>query len=501
MFYEEHSALMYKKISLSWNKRNEILSLTRYLKNPMWFLLSELPQDIKLFKQTPIGEHLKNIGVSPDEIPKELKAFYENCQKAIKNKAVEQFFYGTNYHGLCYPLMYEDMVFGIIILYGMRKSVKTKLLSIVVSLIDTVVREVEKEVELEELNETIRPRAIALSTVHTVHRLMGTTLDIGELLPRIARLSLQVIRANRCSIKLLDKKCKTLLPKCTIDLRKKKTKLKKVAIGRYAPGKAVKHSCSIRGDSFLATPLIDENLIGVITLYDKLDAEPFTVFDEEIMKTLAEQSAIAIRNAQLFQEQEDLTKGSIKCISQLLETRAHILNRPEGAISKIITLIGRNFNMNESEIKRLQYAAMLHDAGQIGVPEKVLMKRGELTKEEYEIIKMHPVRGASLLSKIKPLKSIIPIILYHHENYDGSGYPKALRGQSIPLSARILAVVASFEAMITIKSYRKALPLEKAIEEVKKSSGKQFDPKVVKFFEEVVKRADVKKLLKKELKK
>ena len=199
--------------------------------------------------------------------------------------------------------MFENDDYGVIIMCGMKKSIKTKLEGITISIFDTIAREVEKEVELEELNETIRPRAIALSTVHTVHRLMGATLEINELLPRIARLALQVLSCNRCSIKLLNKSKRTLLPMCTIDLRKKTTKLKKVEIGKYAPGKAVKREASVRGERYLATPLIDEDTIGVITLYDKLDGKPFTVFDEEIMKTMAEQGAIAIKNAQLFQDQ------------------------------------------------------------------------------------------------------------------------------------------------------------------------------------------------------
>jgi HD-GYP domain-containing protein (c-di-GMP phosphodiesterase class II) len=155
--------------------------------------------------------------------------------------------------------------------------------------------------------------------------------------------------------------------------------------------------------------------------------------------------------------------------------------------------------MNETEIKMLQYAAMLHDAGQISIPEKVLMKRGELTGHEYAIVKRHPVKGAEILSKFRPLKPIIPIIKYHHENFDGSGYPKGLKGNDIPLEARILAVVSCFEAMITDKPYRKALSISQAIKEVNKNSGLQFDPKVVEIFQEAVRRKDVRKLLEKEL--
>lgn len=497
----ETARLIFKKIDEGWNKRREIIALGRYLKSPIWVLLPGTTIDTQDLKQSALGEHLKKISIPSPKKIKVLRTFLEHTQRSLRNRGVEQFAYWGDFHALCYPLMFENDDYGVIIMCGMKKSIKTKLEGITISIFDTIAREVEKEVELEELNETIRPRAIALSTVHTVHRLMGATLEINELLPRIARLALQVLSCNRCSIKLLNKSKRTLLPMCTIDLRKKTTKLKKVEIGKYAPGKAVKREASVRGERYLATPLIDEDTIGVITLYDKLDGKPFTVFDEEIMKTMAEQGAIAIKNAQLFQDQEELTTGSIRCISQLLETRAHSSHRPEASFFKLISLIGRYFDMNEAEIKKLQYAAMLHDAGQIGIPEKVLMKRKELTKEEYDIIKMHPMKGASILSKVKTLQAIRPIILYHHENYNGSGYPRGLKGEGIPLAARILAVVASFEAMITKRPYRKALSISAAIKEVQKASGIQFDPKVVKIFCEAVARKDVKRLLVKELNK
>jgi len=261
----------------------------------------------------------------------------------------------------------------------------------------------------------------------------------------------------------------------------------------------VKRGSPVRGGNYLAIPMIDEDVVGVITLYDKLDGKEFTQFDEEIMKTLAEQAAIAIKNTQLFREQADLTLSSIRCIARLLENRPHAAQRAEASFLKLINIIGPKLNMNESEIKMLQYAAMLHDAGQISIPEKVLMKRGELTGHEYDIVKTHPLKGATILAKFKPLKPIVPIILYHHENYNGTGYPKGLKGKEIPLSARVLAVVSSFEAMITEKPYRKALPINTAVKEVRKNAGTQFDPTIVDIFCEAVQRKDVRKLLEKEL--
>ncbi|MBD3296799.1 MAG: HD domain-containing protein [Candidatus Omnitrophica bacterium] len=490
---------LFQKLSDSDDLKKEIAAFGRYLRIAECEILPDIPKGYSGLKGTRLHSSLKKSLKEQKKSNRALKTVLKAMKGAARTGDLLDFTCADKFRGFCYPLAADEEIFGYIVGIGLKKAMSPGLRRIFTSFTEAVIRESRKEIDLEEVNKTIRPRAIALSTVHTVHRLMSSTLDLGELLKRIARLSLQVMRANRCSIKLLDKKKKVLLPKATVDLRKKKTKLKKVQIGKYAPGRAVKKCMSIRKSNYLATPLIDEDVIGVITLYDKLDGKEFTAFDEEIMKTLAEQAAIAIRNAQLFREQEDLTLSSIKCIAQLLEARSYGIQKAEGSFLKLIARVGRRFEMNESEIKMLQYAAMLHDAGQLSIPEKVLLKRGELTCKELDIIKKHPSRGANILSKFKPLKPIVPIILYHHENYDGSGYPKGLKGDNIPIAARILAVVSSFEAMITDKPYRRALSISAAIKEVKKNSGTQFDPEVVKAFVTAVNRKNIRKILHREL--
>ena len=115
------------------------------------------------------------------------------------------------------------------------------------------------------------------------------------------------------------------------------------------------------------------------------------------------------------------------------------------------------------------------------------------------MIKEHPLKGAKIIKSLKSLKPVAPIIISHHENFDGSGYPQGLKGNEIPLGARIMGVVGAFEAMITKRPYRLSLSLNKAIDEIKKNSGKQFDPEVVQSFLKVVKRKDVISLIKKEM--
>ncbi|MFH1594176.1 MAG: HD domain-containing phosphohydrolase [Candidatus Omnitrophota bacterium] len=419
-------------------------------------------------------------------------------KRATRSGKIELFNSPLSGFGFCQLLIDDEEVFGYIIAYHIDDEPSASIISLFECFIRTILSGIKKEVEMDDLYKTIKPRAIALSTVHTIHRLITSTIHLDELLSRLARLCMQVIKTNRCSIKLVDSKKKTLLPKATVDVRTKDTKLKKVKIGRWAPGKAVKYGRSIRSDKYLATPLIDENVIGVITLYDKIDKKPFDNFDEEIMRTLGEQAAIAIKNAQLYKAQEQMTMGSIKALAHILESRSFGICSPKTCFLRMAHLMGQEMGMRELDLTRLQYATMLHDAGELLVPERLLKKKGRLTSEEYKLIKEHPLKGAKIIKSLKSLKAITPIIMYHHENFNGTGYPKGLKGAEIPLGARIMAVVAAFEAMITRRPYRVPLTIKKASEEVRKNSGRQFDPKVVDVFLKVMARRDMTKLLNKE---
>jgi HD-GYP domain-containing protein (c-di-GMP phosphodiesterase class II) len=130
----------------------------------------------------------------------------------------------------------------------------------------------------------------------------------------------------------------------------------------------------------------------------------------------------------------------------------------------------------------LRYASVLHDIGKIGVREQVLQKPGKLTPEEFEEMKKHPLLGATIVNKVAFLSSVAPIILAHHERLDGRGYPYGISGDAIPMEARIVSVMDSFDAMTSDRPYRKAPGKEYAIKELKAHAGSQFDPRVVEAF-------------------
>jgi HD-GYP domain-containing protein (c-di-GMP phosphodiesterase class II) len=144
--------------------------------------------------------------------------------------------------------------------------------------------------------------------------------------------------------------------------------------------------------------------------------------------------------------------------------------------------IGKRLALWEWEIQELSVGALLHDIGKIEISREVLNKPGKLTPEEWEAVKQHPVWGADMIRPISSLGGAVDIVLHHHENYDGSGYPNALKGEEIPLGARILRVVDSFDAMTTNRPYKDALSMKQALEELNKYKGIHYDPEVVEVF-------------------
>lgn len=173
----------------------------------------------------------------------------------------------------------------------------------------------------------------------------------------------------------------------------------------------------------------------------------------------------------LLEIKDEYTAGHSRAVTYYTEKIAERLNEDYGF---------------ELDIERIQMAASLHDIGKIGISEEILNKAGKLTKEEYEIIKSHPSKGYYALKDIESLKEERKIIKYHHERYDGNGYPEGIKGDNIPFGARIICAADAFDAMISDRPYRKGMPLEKAIEELIKNKGTQFDSLIVDVLVDII---------------
>ncbi|MBC7320079.1 GAF domain-containing protein [bacterium] len=245
--------------------------------------------------------------------------------------------------------------------------------------------------------------------------------------------------------------------------------------------------------TYYAVPLIAKGrVLGVLEIFHRLPLEENKEW-QGYLETLAGQVAIAIDNTELL---HNLQQSNIKLIqayeatiegwAKALELRDRETKGHSQRVQDLTTKIARHLGIGDEEIAHIRRGALLHDIGKMGVPDSILLKPSKLTDEEWEIMKMHPVYAYQMLSTIEYLRPALDIPYCHHERWDGSGYPRGLKGKEIPLSARIFAVVDVYDALTSDRPYRKAWTKEEAINYIKEQSGKQFDPEVVEAFLEVI---------------
>ncbi len=239
--------------------------------------------------------------------------------------------------------------------------------------------------------------------------------------------------------------------------------------------------------SHIRIPLVAKNeIVGVLNLGSKRPSA-FTPEDLSTLEKLAYQIGVALENSRLIIDLEELFIGTVKSLSSAIDAKSRWTAGHSERVTKFAIEIGKGIGFSEKELRDLELSGLLHDVGKIGTYESILDKAGKLTDEEYTIIKQHPGKGAEILLAIKQMKDIIPGVKHHHEFFNGKGYPDGLKGEGIPLMARILCVADSVDAMGADRPYRKGRAMDEIIVELKKCSGMQFDPKVVDVFLNAVK--------------
>jgi putative nucleotidyltransferase with HDIG domain len=243
--------------------------------------------------------------------------------------------------------------------------------------------------------------------------------------------------------------------------------------------------------SFLVLPIVvNEELSGVISLGFRNDPQ-FTEDDDAHARQLADQMGVALSNAQLIDELDRLNWGVLVALARAIDAKSPWTAGHSERVTALACEIGRKLEISDAQIDTLTRGGLLHDIGKIGTPVAVLDKPGRLSDEELKTMRDHVGVGAQILEPVKPLRDALPILLQHHERYDGKGYPLGLAGDEIDLLAQILSVADAFDAMQSNRPYRTGKEWGEAVEEIRGESGKAFNPDAVNAFLGLIGQEDI----------
>ena len=240
----------------------------------------------------------------------------------------------------------------------------------------------------------------------------------------------------------------------------------------------------------LTIPLKDLKALSVQGYCEKDDKlEQLPLFVEAAVNSIDQMRIIQNINDELIESKDKLEKAYLESIETLrytVEAKDRYTHGHSDRVSAYSVLIGKKLGLSKEDLNTLKIGGLFHDIGKIGISDSILLKNGKLTDAEYTEIKNHPVIGKNILSNAAIFENIIPIVLYHHERYDGKGYPYGLQDSSIPFLARIVSVADSFDAMTSRRSYRGELDIEYVKNEFKSKSGTQFDPVIASIFLDIL---------------
>ena len=235
--------------------------------------------------------------------------------------------------------------------------------------------------------------------------------------------------------------------------------------------------------SLLVVPLRTQGkTLGLLIGGDKLDGSALTSVDSKLCDSLASTLAIFLENRMLYEDMHAMFLGTLHALTSAIDAKDSYTHGHTERVAMLARMLAEKVGLDEQTVERLYISGLVHDVGKIGVPEAVLCKPGKLTDEEFELIKMHPEIGARILQDIRQMQDLLPGVLYHHERWDGRGYPSGLAGREIPLFGRLIGLADAFDAMSSTRTYRSAMNLDEVLAEIRRCAGSQFDPELAEVF-------------------
>ena len=239
--------------------------------------------------------------------------------------------------------------------------------------------------------------------------------------------------------------------------------------------------------SFLVLPIFLDDILRAVITFGRARSEAYSEEDITQARQMADQVAVALSNANLIEELDELNLGTLTALARTVDAKSSWTAGHSERVTDMALEIGAVLKLDPKELDNLHRGSLLHDIGKIGVPVSILDKPGKLGHDEYLAVRKHPRIGARILEPIAAYRNIIPIVLQHHERYDGKGYPDGLSGDAIDIGARIVAVADVFDALKSDRPYREGWPLERVIDLITQEAGQQFDPKIVEAFLSIMK--------------
>lgn len=223
----------------------------------------------------------------------------------------------------------------------------------------------------------------------------------------------------------------------------------------------------------------DDGWLGLVSFNVK---QVFRQSELQLLKAMSQQISTTLTNDDMFRDLEQFVISMVRSLVYTIEAKDLYTRSHSARVNKYSLLMAKRMNLGQQETEALTWASMLHDIGKIGIPEKILNKTGRLTPEEYALVRTHPEKGHNILTPLAQLANSLPGVLHHHERFDGTGYPSGLKGQEIPLLARIIAVPDTFDALTSCRAYRSPRSAAAAIQIMERASGTQLDPDMFKVF-------------------
>jgi len=382
-------------------------------------------------------------------------------------------------------------------------------------LLSTIAAQVAIAIENARLFAETKKKANDLSLLLGTSTAISSTLDLDQILETVAHQITTSLVATFCRITLLDETGESLIIRAASPIRDKTSEnglgrrypldiapwhrkvietAEPVILRQDMPEWALaeeerKMALTEEVKSAALIPLIvGGRVLGVISLGEERSWErsPFTPDKVELCQSIAAQAAVAIENARLYEELQQSFLQTIAALAAAVDAKDPYTGGHSQRTTELAAAIAQELGLGSEEIELIRYACLLHDVGKIGINEQILGKPGPLDEEEWKIIRRHPVVGADIVERAAALQKLVPIILHHHEHYNGQGYPHGLRGEEIPLKARILAVADAFEAMTSDRAYRPAMTVEQALATLREGADKQWDGRIVAVLDKII---------------